>query len=412
MKFITSSDRELWIVHIGEFRYPVYATPGEVDGVRHWRVASAVFLRPMPFDAICALLNPLARNHYAGFWIIPDTDFKAEKAPGVTPDYYARLPQEPEKPIRTRVLDMVEDIRRSDPDHAPGDDFIQDVWQRTSICELKTLRLIWLTLCQEMPRWLLRTHKPVDFGWSKLWTFPYRQNWKQIMLGKFPNIMAFLRLMKNERDARLEFTSFRDEMTSTDMAALSPAGPNMRVIRWAVELDPNNLWWEYVDSVEKRVLEGTTKTGYLKRYATLLHRSYPKAVEVFRRWVQQTTLPSASVCKRRGGRGQELVDHVSAGEVHPRNPEGLPVRVTTDPRGTSIRDSRTGKTVAFKASNLSEMPVVDFQARDLRDAGGNGHPPDNGGEEAAGMLVQHANGSPPSEEDVLGESQRIENRLA
>lgn len=405
MRFVTSSDKELWVYSIGNFRIPVFATPGHIDGKKHWRIVAAVFLRQRPFDAISELLNPIAVNRFTSFWVIRDEDFKAEKAPGVTPDFYAVLSEERTGPRLEKGVELVEQIRQMESDRLHSDDFIKDVWQRTSVCELPLLRLIWFTICQEIPRWLMSTNKPIDLGWGHIRTFPYRCNWKQIMLSKFDRVWSLLKLPKEEREAKLSFTDFKEEMTSTDMAALVKAGPNRRAIRWTVELDPNNLWWEYSDMIEKGVLEGTTKTSYLKRYATLLHKMYPVAMETFRRFVQQTTLPSAAVLAGRGNRGRELVDHVHPGEVRPRNPEGLPVRVTSRSDGMAIRDSSNGRLVACETARLPEVPVVDFDSRDMRDAGGDG----GTGERANGsgrMLVQHADGGETPGESVLGESEQ------
>ena len=415
MQFITDQDKQLRIVHIGEERFPVYATLGEVNGEKHWRVVMAVFLLPEAFNTLAGALHPIAANKYSGFWVIPDTKFHAEKAPGITPQFYAKIITQPDRRKRNTGLktsEIIEEVRRADPNFKPADDFIKDLWNRTNCCELTTLRLIWLAICQEMPRWLMRTHKPIDLGWGKIWALPYRANWKQIMLGKFPNIMAFLRLVKATRNANLEITNFKDEMTSTDMAALVKSGQNLRAARWTIELDPNNLWWEYVDGVEKSVLEGTTKNAYLLRYAALLHRTYPYAVEIFRRWVEQTTLPSAAIRVRRGDNRKELMDYVHPGKVQPCNPEGEPVCVTTDRRTVAIRDSSTGRLVALTPGELQKVPVVDFDARDVWNAGGNHDASDDSGGPATGMLVQHETGGEAPEESLLGAGEQSHNGVA
>lgn len=406
MTFNTDQDKQLWIYAAGEYRVPVYATPGSVNGKKHWRIVAAVFLKPIPFDALSAILHPLAINKFAGYWIIPEDKFVAAKADGVTPEYYFKEPTTPPKKAPKTAFALAEAVA-VEKEASYSDDFIKDVWQRTAICELATLRLIWLTLCQEMPRWMMNQNKPINIGWARMVALPYRVNWKQIVLARFPRIWAFLKLPDKKMISNIEMTDFPLEMISTSLTALSKAGLNQKTIRWTVELEPNALWWEYQDTVELRVLEATGKHAYIKRYASLLHRMYPLALEIFRSFVKQTTLPSASILRRRGHRGRELVDNVQPGEVRPRNPEGVPVCVTTDSDSVALRDSETGCLVEVPSPNVPQMSVVDFNLRDVWDAGGDdGHAGRD--EEPAGVLVQPEAGGETPEEGLLGAVNGVE----
>lgn len=363
--FQPTDDRQLWKYDLSKdglkISLPVYATPGIVDNEPYWLVIPAVPISEGPWGHLSAVLDPLSIHDGPDFWVIRHEDFKAEKCNGVTPEYYLRYP-ETQYGTGLTVRPIYGTERRQPVDI----DFLQDMWQRTSVAELRVVRAVWQAICQELPRYLVATGKSVSFGFMELRCFPYRANWKQILLSRFPRILPVLRLPKEQRDDLIHKTGFGIAQLNTGLMALSgKAHPH--TIGWTLECDLQPSWHQYIDGHENDVLATLGPRKYFQRAINLFDRFRVRALETFTRWVEQTARPCAAINRGRGHGLVRLVPAIRPNRVRPEGDGNLVVSITTPVGDPTLYDLDGDPYVAEPHQDLPPLPVVLLNSPDVWD---------------------------------------------
>lgn len=367
--FTPSGDKQLWRYELREWTIPVYATPGLIGEAKHWHVVPALPLNHGSRMWLEAIVEPLSIQKAEGAWVVPDDKFCAVKCEGVTPEFYVEHRKVDDGNGRIYEVQLKGSLRSE----GVSDDFIEELYQRTRVADLKTLRILFHAICQEMPRWLLATGKPLDLGWVKLWAFPYRANWKQILLRKFESILTVFKTPSPQLDYDLNHLGFHRALRCTDLMAIKRQGGAMHyTMRWTVEADLQKPWWKYVDQHEDDIYASAGKRGYLQRASFLFNRLAIDSIWVFKRWVEQTTSACGTVCKHGLDGGEGLAPKLRPDGVLPQSPDHGAVRRTTASPDQGLFDVDGRELGVEEAPDLSEMPTVLVTQQKLRDPGGNG----------------------------------------
>jgi hypothetical protein len=236
----------------------------------------------------------------------------------------------------------------------PEDDFIKDVWRDTGICDLETMRLVWTVICQQIPKRLISDQDSINFGWGVLRAFPYRTNWKQIILSKFWR--SWVIFSKKKTRDELDATEFGVEIRKTDLIAMMSKGQKSW-FRWTVEIEPTKAWEDYSDEIEKSVFSSIGARAYVDRLGGLINRLWPGIVSTFFSFAENTSIPCGSLVRGSGRSHYRLVEYVPDGKVLPCNLEDGKAYVVSDSRVAPVygidEETRKGEN-----EDVPELPVV------------------------------------------------------
>ncbi len=357
LHFQPTNDRQLWRYEFDkQWTIPIYATPGLVEDKPHWLIIPALTLSVPGWQKLNGVLESLTIHQGQEFWVVKAEDFKAEKCEGVTPEYYLRYVEHGGGATPTGLSNR--QLYGAPIGPQPGNDFIEEVWKRTSVCELNLLRLVFHAIRQELPRYLIASGAPVSFGWMELRALPYRANWKQILLAKFPKILVVLRgKSTEERNVELERTGFRVAQSSTSLMALATT-TNTHTVGWTVECDLQKIWHDYIEEHERDVLAAIGNDAYFKRATNLFIKAKKQALSVFYRWLEQTARPCASIIHGRLDGRNKLVPALRPGRVVPEIERDIAISVTSDTSAEALHDLDGTPVVAEEAEDMPEVPII------------------------------------------------------
>lgn len=371
-KWSTASDKELWILSMGEYRIPHICTPGTIDGVKGviWMVTLQTFLGSI-FSTVDKTVKPLAFLVTPEGNLIADETFRAHftKAPGITPEFY----------VKTATHDGTKRVS-FEIDRALFDEavtakvdtkFIDWLAAKTDVADQAQLRLIWLLISQHMPQYLLEKHSPIDFGWARLFALPYRNNWKQILHAKFPRIWLWLKNPKEHH--KLEIAPFSIESRKADMLAIKSNAGGF-VIAWHPEFQANKLWYDYSYEVEKKVFATGSQRAYLVRIGHLFNRHWPYLVSILRSYVEHTNLPCGDIGNASNKLAQKLVAFKPEGKVSPVPMENPPVRIVGDDCDDGLYPTSIRMCTKGEGAYVQEVPFIPLDMdpgeseRDMRES--------------------------------------------
>lgn len=381
LSFQAISDRELWVVKGRDWSIPIYAVMAERKGEEGGKalvIRAAVALSPIQNTALDnALALPQYTTPSGAIWVgedefeLSDLSRMAEKAPGVTPAYYFKWGETAaaEPPASTFTAVQVPTA----PKPAATSDmqaFIKRIWERTNLADPKLLSFFYDAICNEAQRWLLEECKTLDLGFVKLAALPYRSNWKQILLAKFPKIIRFFKMSKEKRDAQLALTDYVVEIRNTDLWAIHP---QLNYFHWTIEATPTRTWNQYVENREKDRLTKLSRGQYSRAWARLITQLEARITETFGHFVLQTAIPCGAVPASSYFGNQIVGPHVPRSHVRPISPDHTKTHVALPDPADPPEEINDGEPqiVALEADLLPrKVPVVQFGVQDMRDSGG------------------------------------------
>jgi hypothetical protein len=378
-----------------EWAVPFYATGGTVDGKPHWAVlltgAVPIKIRKLVGELVRA--NSISGN--ASMPIVADEWWKEVAHPvyGITPRYHERY----EGINKSAKAIKFDKLKCSEDDEVSDEAFVKAAWKRSAIADLATFKAVWIAITQEMPRWMVGDLRHVDFGFGQLHAFPYRANWKQIVLSRFPN--ALRRLRDKELRKSAEETELPALLRNVVNCAIESQGP-VSSFQWTLEVTPNPEWFAYTRNVEADRAKLVNRHGYTTSWGSIITRLYPKILSVFHRFVAQTALPAGALSKGDGPGGSYLLPYTG-------NRRGTPVGVDlcqVDPvtaGGDELVDDRGRRALVVKAKNVQSLPVLQFKSKNLRDSRGDISRIEWQGGDENGLLVQVSRVGEGQKEDVL-----------
>lgn len=372
---VTSGDKELWLITIGDKRLPIHATPCLVDSRSgYYKVTEpCVFTAEQELLLIDFLRAPslVDRARYY-FWLVPakTLDGFAAKAPGVTPEYYIVWPS-PEPALQPPVDDATQvEARPALPE--ADDDFIRWLFQRTACCDLPTLRLVWESVRQQSLYWLFIEGRQFDLGWCLLTAMPYRANWKQAILAseKWQNIGAILKrhTWRNE----LTLLGFETVLSNTALSAVQKSDDDGAQHRftWTIEVTPTPHWYDYTNRHEADTLASVGPSQYILRWLAHIRRHTERTLAIFRAFTAQTAIAMGSVVRCGNSCARRLVPYIPPGRVTSKA-EFFDRFCLVSPDGSDTEPLTAlgPPPVEFTVDGLSqELPVLRLATKNVRDA--------------------------------------------
>ena len=278
-------------------------------------------------------------------------------------------------------------------------DFVKAAWKRSQISDLATFKAVWIAITQEIPRWMVGDLKSVNFGWGELHAFPYRANWKNIVLSRFPNPLRRLRdkeLRKSAEETELP-ALFRNVIN----CAIDKQEGKFSSFQWTLEVTPNPEWFAYTRKVESDRSKLTNRHGYALSWGSIITRLFPSILKVFHRWVAQTALPAGALSSGDGPSGSFLVPYTGPGGVRPVRVDDGAVNPITPTDGELTDDRGRRLVVAKPNKSVLQMPILQFRRADVRDSGGVPTRLQWEGGDGHGLLVLHPLGGSGPEENLL-----------
>lgn len=266
--------------------------------------------------------------------------------------------------VKRSPEDMGEETRPEGKEEGTSD-FVRYVARRVG-GKANVFQTVWTAMIQEAPAYLLDENKSINLGFGELYALPYRSNWREIMIAKFPRLA--LSLKKTPRELVTPFlinTGWDSELFNSDLVEMKDKDKHHG---WCVMFAPNDQWFKIVKAYEKDQRTALGATKYATRFTKLVRKLSNKILKYFLNHVTQTTIPAAAVRHSPRSGGDYLVPHVPKGRVRPTAPEVGATYVVGDiPRKKSEEREEGALYGSFK--EVPPMPCVPSSPKDLWERG-------------------------------------------
>jgi hypothetical protein len=373
-----TGDRELWLWRKGNCCFPMYVIPckGE-DGVAYRMILPAIGPNLEQHEAIIEAFTAYSLSGRSDRYVIEASvaETLIERAPGITPLFYFRW-EMPTGDIITRT-DLEKEPEKFDVPIKKGmrvkgstesDEFLKFIVQQTKITDLDSLRTIWEMIQLYGAEWLYKSGRSIDLGFCKLDAVPFRANWKQIILSRFPGIGRFFRMGKDKRNAQLQAHEDLPAFLRGTWMIEIDGGEN--VIGWNIEARSSLAWREYVFENEKIRLKKHGGPAYASWWRSIVYRMENQLYDILGDFIQRTTAPCAGLHSIRGDGGESLVPKVRAGRVLPETEDDQQTLVVYPDPSVNVVDRGKLKEVKFPVAPLPKLlPSLQPEVEDVRDSG-------------------------------------------
>ena len=376
-QFISTTDRQLWVHDEDSFSWSIWATGGTLDDKSVWLVMLP-YVQTMPRE----IREKVTDYLYSGSvtrdrfnMIVPDEYLRDYASPrhGTNPSYWHRAtgvsPQKPSK-VNVEVKPDSIDTERQEAREVSDERFLKMAWKMSPVADYRTFRLVWLAICQAMPHRLLVDMVPIDFGWAKIHAFPYRKNWKQIVLSRMPN---FLEQMKEATGKTTYQKALNTDLPSvirnTVLVALDKHDHGKHKFGWTLEVEESAEFDKWAQSVEIERHKDISRKDYAGQWASIINKQATDIVACWHRFVRQTTTPAAHLGKGDLTSCSGLVPYLAGKGSRVARVDDVPVDPVTAAAG-ELCDDTGRRVVVGKAKNLSALPVLRAVPAYMREAGG------------------------------------------
>lgn len=368
-KPVQSGDIELWVVSHDDWSLPVSAIPVTMNGKDYFACSDIIGFNAAQFDAVHAKLSPAAAGTDGTFTFIPRLAMPAvaSKAPGISPRYYIRW--NGQSSVKPKLeFGMDEQLETPEPTDSTRE-FIDHIAWKARAMSREDILFLWTLITQEMPAWLTEKRKPISFGYFTIWALPYRANWKQILLAKFPGIAAAMRMPKRERYSKLSMSDFEQHLQHTDLISYYT---NSKTVGWSVECTPTKYWADFIQDAESKKRKRLGATNYGKAWSRLVWSLRNTIIDVFASFTAQTTIPCAEPirCDRYGG--YSLGPCIPANKIAPVGLDAVDTYSVNRDASRTVVCRGTPKSLAPMAETNACVPAlhpIQFAEEDVRDGG-------------------------------------------
>lgn len=364
MTFESHNDRELWVVKLGKCQFPVYCRQGKIVGSPVWHVVTALPIKPSELNELNDFLASHSRYANRTNFYLDNPERVAFKASGITPEFYYVGSGDGE------TVDVRQDV--GEPQQGlnamAAERYAKYVFNHLKLEDWDTFRVVYSSIFSLMPAYLLRTMEPVDIGWAKLVALPFRANWKQILLAKFPGIATVCASRFTEIASNLAITDFAVESRKTDLLAVKRSMNGQHFVRIRPEIIPSDSWSSYANKVERSRMAKTSLSGYVSHVGALVEKAWPFMLEAFVEFLRETRHPCGNLSSGDGIDGMALVPAAKVRGYDPRLNDHRPVHVVTQVPTGKLYPLRK-EDVGGEITDLPDVPPVQPDTEDLRDAG-------------------------------------------
>lgn len=284
-------DKELWFITgeipEGQWSIPMWVNRYKSGNSEFVRVTPIAVL-PHQMEKLDKILRGKSIWNKGNSFILEDGDFTrvANKAKGVTPEFYRKWPGI-EAGVPQSQQTQVVTWKEPDP---PNTQFLKYLSERRGI-SYNLIKMVWWGICEEAPFWMVGERKPIDLGFVVLYPFPFRPNWKEVMLSKHPNASPIFEMNKSERDTNLLKCGFLADLCSGHNISMNM---DDHTINWTIEAVPQKAWEDECHRMELIRLS-TGKQAYTSIYERIIKNLLPSAIEAMGSYFEKIVKPFACV---------------------------------------------------------------------------------------------------------------------
>lgn len=284
------ADIQLWLAPLKwsdqDITMPVYAAKCKsVTGDISWVLWCALSVSDAVLRSTRKYLLSNGALPLDSTWIVRGDLFPCGmvKADGVTPSYYLSM-------------DALVSGKQNTAEPFP-DDFAREVFIASGIADWHTFKAVWSAIQNVIPRWLIRSLKPVDFGYFKVHCIPYRKNWSINLIAAFPNLRNVISVVGRKK-WKMIVPQLREAMFNTKQIELHE-GDKHPYFGWTLEVVPSKPFVDFVTAVETTRSQAYPGEQYIKQWGAIIGRLQPQIEEIL--FYATKKLSHASAAVRRDG---------------------------------------------------------------------------------------------------------------
>ena len=302
--YLNHKDTELWVITGETWSIPVKARYCDFNGTEYFHIFPAVALGFAQSAILELTVKQMGGDVEAkAGWAVPSDALRTRfsKAPGLTPEFYFRWQGDGIKTPSQEEIEVKIKERQSKLDCCA---FIEHVAKASGI-DAGVLTLAWIALTQQIPSWLLMGNT-LHLGFSRLVAVPYRKNWKEILLTRYPTLKKALMVRDSKGLLSMAFTAASRMVRMSELTE-SHQRRGRTVFSHTIEVLHDSSWEKACDQVEG---EGAARLGplaYVKRWANRVSQIEDTIYEILAEQIQKETAPTCRVLWRRGQRGMQFV---------------------------------------------------------------------------------------------------------
>lgn len=371
MKLKFLGDRELWLVKRGHWCLPVYVTTckDEKADTIYCMVVPCLMPTLSQHEALTKVFANYSVSDTKDKWIIPVACVAGlmEKAPGITPEFYCVWGENGEASDVTEMVDSVTVPLKDGEESKAVDDFIRYVFQGQPEWTMGQLCSMWNIFQIYGASWIYEKGKTLDMGFVKLDALPYRANWKQIFLARFPAIARWCRLDKTKRQAKFEM----DEDISRFIRGSWMVEIDRKdwFVHWTIDARPTAAWNTYVNDNERKRYRQLSKYAYSAWWRSKINKLEARIYDIFSEFVLATAAPCAGVAARDNLGRRFLCPNVPVGRVLPKGEPGYRTSVVSCDPSTEAPSLGELAEVCGKVESLPTMRNVQPEDENVRNGG-------------------------------------------
>ncbi len=359
--YINNKDTELWVITGETWSIPVKARYCEFNGTEYYHIFPAVALGFAQSAILELTMKQMGGEvEVRAGWAVPSDALRIRfsKAPGITPEFYFRwLGDE----IKTPSQEAIEGKIKEQQSKLDCADFVKHTAQASGI-DAGVLTIAWIALAQQIPSWLLLGNT-LNLGFSRLVAVPYRKNWKEILLTRYPTLKKALMVRDSKRLLSMAFTAASRMVRMSELTE-SHQRRGRTVFSHTIEVLHDSSWEKVCDQVEGEAAARLGPLAYVKRWANRVSQIEDTIYEILAEQIQKETAPTCRVLWRRGQRGMQFV------QASPTLIGSAQVVECDDGSCSSVDDflgiEDSSAYLEEKASRLLHMPSVQHKDEDMR----------------------------------------------
>ncbi len=178
------------------------------------------------------------------------------------------------------------------PTTSDREEFLNGLYMSGLFADRKQLDLIYYQFCLHSLGWMINREKPLDLYFAKLHNCPYRVNWKESLLARFPRLGRLL-CHRNKQGAEIvaNEAGMLDELRCPDLLAMRRTSP---LVRRTIEVELTGLWHKTVARTEQRRWSQLGPLKYAEYFMHSVARWAQAATRCYVSWCNLIAMQSAA----------------------------------------------------------------------------------------------------------------------
>ena len=232
------------------------------------------------------------------------------------------------------------------------------------------VQFVWNQFTKLMAAWLISRSRPVDLGFAKLYATHYREDWKEILFTENANVRPRRGVKPVKLSEAIWKSRWLKSFLSLDLLAMRQSrGYCLR----RLEIQHKPQWYKAMLKIEQENHRRYGSENYAKQVIDNIRYQLRRWVDIYVQWRTAIDRPCASRSVRNVGGSTELVPYAARlmywkGLVHRQVRHPMDNLLETPPGHPGDRQPQD---VFSQDGPVPEVPVMEPQAKDLRNSGRN-----------------------------------------